>query len=158
MDVTSASHGELTHLYNTLLLHNKLFASWFSVTICPVLVSLCACITIFFYVAIANENMPGILNFMFWYSAFLIAGIVFWTLFEIVGVITSAQVLLQRLEQTDGLSIKGSSKLENKYIDCKVKSMRPISFPAWKFGEVSISVPEGCWDEILNQLLFLLSF
>ena len=146
---------QLSRLYSTLLLHNKLFASWCSVTIYPILLSLCTCIAIFFNVAIANENMPDILTFMFWYGAFLIAGMVFWTLFEIVGVITSAQVLLQRLEVTDDLRLQGLSKLDKKYISCKVRSMRPIPYPAWNFREVSLSVLQGCWITTMNQLLIL---
>ena len=38
------------------------------------------------------------------------------------------------------------------------KATRPLNYRIGEFMEFSLDVPMGIWDEILNQLVFLLSF
>ena len=83
---------------------------------------------------------------------------------QIINVSKGSEALIDTLTRT---FIPAGAGCENgvngglelkKYIVRKGKATRAMNFRLGDFMEFSIDVPIGVWEEILNQVFFLLSF
>lgn len=83
---------------------------------------------------------------------------VFWTSYQIISVVRASEEVIEALRSTvtDGYS-RAPPELR-KYIVKKGKATRALYYRVGNFSDFSLDVPVGIWDEIINQLLFLLSF
>ena len=86
-------------------------------------------------------------------------GVVFWLSFDIVLVVRGSEEVLGKLRDF-GVNWRETEVSDLQRLRClkTAKACRPLRVPVGIFGELSFDIPVIMWDEILNQLLFLLSF
>ena len=157
-DIESREHVEL--LYIHMELFNKIFQIWVRSMLPLSLLSASCAILIQLYITIRHTDIPLIVYAVMPTSASITMVIIFIVSYDIVLVMRSAEGTLLQLQSSDSdyLVQQFPNKRVRRGIVKRARAMRPISFPLGNFAEYSLTVPVYVWEEILNQLLFLLSF
>ena len=83
--------------------------------------------------------------------------IMFWLAYNGITDMRDSEAILGELQSLSSQELLVLSLPQRKQVMKKVKSFRPLAFPMGPFVDLTFSVPMAIWDEILNQLLFLLS-
>lgn len=144
--------------YMHLQVFNELCKGWIKFMIAPSLFSITCTIIICFFVTIRNEGVPVALIMLFAYVGVSIFATLFWICYEIIMVTRMADGILETLTSTEKGSYTSLPNQQRRYISKRGKATRAIGYRIGGFMEFSLNVPVGLWDEIVNQLLFLLNF
>ena len=147
-------------LYVTLEVQMKIYHYWALIVWFPLLLNFGIAVIICLYIPIGRPEVPAWLSLCFLFVAATIIGVVFWITYDIVLVARASEEVLGKLRTFDEPYWREksvSSLLRSQFLK-RAKACRPIEIPIGTFGEFSLDVPVIMWDEILNQLLFLLSF
>ena len=149
---------ELEFLYIVLEVQTKIFRRWGTIFVFPALVNFGCGAILCLYIPIKYTEVPTIFNFCFLFVAAVILGVVFWLSFDTVLVIRGTEELLGKLRTLDraGRERRVTDLTQLRFLK-RAKACRPLEIPVGSFGEFSLEVPVIMGDEILNQLLFLLS-
>lgn len=107
------------------------------------------------YIPIKHPEIPAILSGSFFVVGLVTQGVIFWTSYDIVQVIRASE---QVMGQLHSISSRNKQLEYLRYFSKRSKALWPVNLPIGSFGKFSIEVPIIMWDEILNQLLFLLGF
>ena len=129
----------------------------------PTLASVTGTIIVSFYVTIRHEDVPSVLIPAIVYTEVALLGIVFWMCDQMLSVKTTSEAVIAVLtsitaEQVGRENLNSNGRDLKKYIMRRAKATRAMNFRVGDFMELSLDVPIGVWDEILNQVLLLLSF
>ena len=159
---TEEDRLQLWHKYLKLQVFNELCRTWAKLMIVPTISSATSTIIICLYVTIRHEELPiGLVPFFF-YVGMTLFGIVFWIAYQVILVIRASEAIIGVLttvdKEGDNPGWMGVPLPPKKYIMKRGKATRPLGYRIGEFIEFSLDVPIGIWDEIVNQLLFLLSF
>ena len=65
---------------------------------------------------------------------------------------------MNRLLDYEAEHLRGMTKKQRMNIMKRAQALRAVNFPTGPFAEFSLNVTINIWEEVLNQLLFLLSF
>ena len=123
------------------------------------LVNLSAGAILCLYIPIRHHEVPALLRLCFLLVAAIILGVTFWWSYDVVLLTRASEEVLEKLKSFDkNWREHGVSDLQRLRYLKRAKACRPVDIPIGIFGEFSLDVPVIMWDEILNQLLFLLSF
>ena len=138
--------------------YSKIFCAWAKFMIAPSIFMVCTGGTIELYILLRFTNLP-----LYIYVAVIqmvIAFVVslFAISYEGVCVISSADETLTTLRSLEANYMIEMPLGMKREVVKRSKAMRPVSFPIGDFGEFSITLPVNLMEEVLNQLLFLLSF
>ena len=152
----------LWHKYLTLQVFNELCSTWAKLMIVPTITSATSTIIISLYVTIRHEDLPIWLVPFFFYLGMTLFGIVFWVAYQVILVIRGSEAIIRVLTALE-LKDRTGRRMDvpmavKKYIVKRGRATRPLNYRIGEFMEFSLDVPIGIWDEILNQLLFLLTF
>ena len=156
---TLGERRKLEFLYVVLEVHMKIFRPWAWLVIFPILVNFGCGALICLYIPIKHPEVPLILSACFLLVAVIILGVIFWTSYDAVLVIRGTEELLGKLRTFHDRRSDASCRSETlrQQLLKRAKACRPVEIPVGSYGEFSLDVPVIMWDEILNQLLFLLS-
>ena len=146
------------HLYICAELFHQAFSRWVKVMFPPTLIGLSVTIILTTFVAIRYINLPLFPYIFFPYTAFTLMVIIFWISYDAVVVTRSFEDVLGQLLSYESAYLGKMSRTERVQLIKRARAMRSVTFPIGEFADVSISFPFAIWDEILNQVLFLLSF
>ena len=155
------SRLRLWQKYVELQVFNELSRTWVKLMLVPTIASVTTTIIVCFYVTIRHEDLPAILIANVAYVGVALLGILFWIFQQMIGVMRISEAVIAALTT---ITPNGSDNGRNPgwelkhYIVRRGKATRKLHFRVGEFTEASLDVSVGIWDEILNQLLFLLSF
>ena len=129
-----------------------------SIVLMGVVGGVCGIIVVF-YVTIRPSGLPWFIYIWFPVVGALTMVLIAWISYD--GVVVKATV-----ENVDGNLHSGLDSWRFRALQARrrtvytrmLKSLRPASLRLGPFGELTLDVPVNAWDEIMNQLLFLLSF
>ena len=148
---------ELGHQYVRLQVHVAIANDWIMFMIVPTIFSVSTSIIICLYITIRHPELPIYLYILFPYVAANLFSLLFYLAYELMMMIRASEAVLDTLSSTEGQYYQAASIQQRLYIRKLAKSTRPLSFRMGIFMNFSLDVPVGIWDEILNQLLFLLT-
>ena len=149
---------ELEFWYIVLEVQTKIFRRWATVVIFPALVNFGCGSILCIYIPIKYTEVPAIFNFCFLFVGAVILGVIYWLSYDIVLVIRGTEELLGRLRTFHRRATEHRARdLTQLRFLKRSQACRPLEIPVGTFGEFSLDVPVIMGDEILNQLLFLLS-
>ena len=156
------SREVLWEKYVQLQVFHQLCLIWVKVMTPTNVASITCSIIVCLYATIRHNDVPPFLIPVFSYVGITLFGIVFWVCVQIIDVSKASEALIGTLtvisvDTGNENGISDPQKLK-KYIVKKGKATRPMKFRFGDFMDISINVPIGVWEEILNQVLFLLSF
>ena len=146
-------------LYIMLEVHMKIYRRWVAVALVPSLVNACGGIVLCLYIPIQHPELPMALNFTILLIGAVTLVVIFCTSYDLVLVMRASEAALGRLTTFgENWRESGISDLQRLRFLKRAKACRPLEVPIGAFAEFSLNVPVTMWDEILNQLLFLLTF
>ena len=156
---TLEQRKELELLYITLEVHTKIVRNYHVIINFSNLINLGGAIVLCLYIPLRHPEVPALLNLCFLLVGIIVLGVCLWWSYDVVLLIRASEDVLGKLKTFDGnWREKGISDLQRLRFLKRAKACRPVDVPIGIFGEFSLDVPVIMWDEILNQLLFLLSF
>ena len=84
--------------------------------------------------------------------------VVFWLCYDIVLLTRDSECMKAQLWSHEAPYARLTPKSEMTCAMKRAKALRVIEIPVGNFSDFSINLPIAIWDEIVNQVLFLLSF
>ena len=150
-------HRALEKLYISMEVYNSVFSKWYKFWVVPTLFASSCSMIVCFYIALRHTELPILLYLCFPYAGFTILVILFWICYDATVVIQESEKLLSQLRSDGSPYLAGLTREEKIKILLRSRAMRPLSFPISNFTTFSLAIPANVWDEVLNQIVFLLS-
>ena len=153
----ATSREKVERLYMYLQIYHRLHCAWWNWTLPGTCFSLSATAVLAMYVGLRHTELPWYLYWIFWFAGFGVMLQVFGGAHDIMSSKDDSEDLVEKLQSSASEDIQGLSLEDRRRIMKRSKAITSLQFPISGFTYYTWSVPLGCWDEILNQLLFLLS-
>ena len=163
---TEEDRLQLWHKYLRLQLYHQNCANWNKLMNIPTIVSASTTIIVCFYVTIRPENVPIWLVLVILYVGITLFGVLFLISYQAILVMRGSEGIIRALISLEVGDWRDRRRAgdptppfaQKKYILLRGKATRPLTYRIGSFMEMSLEVPIGIWDEILNQLFFLLTY
>ena len=142
-------------LYRVMQLYNGIFMSWMKHVSTLALLSTNCALIVLLYVTIRPSDLPFFVYIWFPIVAVLLQITTGWLFYDAVVTKRSVAEIVENLD-----SFKARMRMRPKYyaiMTRRLKSLRPPVITVGECAEVTLEVPVNIWDEVLNQLLFLLA-
>ena len=125
--------------------------------IVPALFGISSFVVVAFYLSIQDVGLPWGLYLLFLWTGVTTFLVMFWFTYQLVLVVRTSEDVLEVLTRTPDKHFGVLEVNERKYAARKARAMRAFGYRMGNFGNFSLEVPIVMWEEIWNQLLFLLS-
>ena len=156
--ITDAGKWEdVEFLYRCMKLYNGVCMSWAEQILPLVLFSVCSAITVLLYVTVRPSGLPLIIYIWFPFVAFAGMFVVSWLVYDAVMVRRASEEVLGKLQSQTEYYYRRLSLFYRKELIPRARALRPVHLSFANFSDISLEVLTNVWDEVLNQLLFLLS-
>ena len=144
--------------YIRLQLFSHTFCVWCLLMFAPLLVGLIICVIITLFLAIRYTQLPLLLYIWCLVTGITILFVIFWISYDIVLVKRTAEDVMSRFASHDGAPYLGRmSKQERVAVAKRALALKVLEFPNGDSVDLSLDLPVMVWEEVLNQVLFLLS-
>ena len=145
-------------LYICLVHHFRVYSVWFKFQGPPTILSVSVAVIITAFVSIRYTDLPLILYIFYPNTAFNLMLIVFWLFYDTVRIVRASDEIIGRLQSENAGYLRPLPRAMRIQVLKRAKVMKEIEFPLGNYSEVTLNLPIAMWEEILNQVLFLLSF
>ena len=146
------------HAYVQLQVYNVVFNEWVRIAVAPVLFSTGGFVILLLYIPLRySQGIPGFMSAGFTYLALAMLAVVLCGLTDVLGATRNSESVIRSLQSKRISSIGHVQLSEHPELLKRAKVLRPVAIPIGSFGNVTLSAPVAFLEEILNQLLFLLS-
>ena len=132
-------------------------ASYIGFFITPALFGCSSFVIVAFYVSIRNVGLPWWLYLLLLFTSVTTFLIIFWFTYQLVLVMRASEDIVEVLKTTPDKYFGVLGVSERNYSTRKARATRAFGYRMGNFGNFSLEVPIVMWEEIWNQLLFLLS-
>ena len=149
--------AKLEHLYICMELHNRICSAWLKFAYPSIILSSSLAVILAAFVAIRYTELPFFCYIIFPSTAFALTVIIFWGFYQLLLTIRDSEELLGQLRSYEAPYLRAMPIAGRAKVLKRAKAMRPIEFPMGDFADFSVSVPVTVWEEIVNQVVFLLS-
>ena len=144
--------------YQSLQVYNAIVINWVKLMVVPTIFCLSIAIIACLFTSIRHTELPILTYLMFPYTAVSVLILLFWVCFEAIKIIRASEAILGTLGALECGTGNRMTKQEMLYIRKKSKATRTLGYRLGNFGDFSLDVPVGTWEEIVNQLFFLLTY
>lgn len=148
---------DVERLYRSMKLYNGVLMNWMEQILSPILFCACAGVTILLYVTVRPSGLPFFVYIWFPVVAFGMMGLVSVLIYDGIIIKRAAEEVAGKLESRSGYFYRGLSVCQRKELRRRARALRPLRLSFGNFAEFSFEMLANIWDEVLNQLLFLLS-
>ena len=145
-------------LYIFLQYQFRVYTTWLKFQLPPTILSVSVAVIITAFVSIRYTDLPLILYIFYPNTAFNLMLIVFWLCYDCVRVTRASEEIIGRLQSENAGYFRPFPRAERIQVLKRAKIMKEFEFPLGTYSEVTLNLPIAMWEEILNQVLFLLSF
>ena len=152
------SRAVVERLYNYCQLHNRVVHNWLKFMLPPTISGVSTAVIVTTFVSIRYTELPLIFYVFYPNSAFNLMFILFWMCYDMVRLIRASEYIIGQLLSHDAEYLKSMPRAVRIQVLKTARAMKPLEFPLGDFAEFSLNLPVTIWEEILNQVLFLLSF
>ena len=150
--------AQVEHLYICQELYGRVCYIWMKVMLPPTIFSFSVAIIICTFVSIRHTGLPIYLYVIFPYTGFTLLFITFWLSYDIALITRDLENIRLQLLSNESQYLGQKSKRERKELMMRARAMRVSEFPVDDFADFSLNVPIVVWEEVMNQVLFLLPF
>ena len=144
-------------LYRCMKIFNIIYMNWLKLMVVPTLSSSFVAITVALYVTCRPAAMPLVIYFGFPVAAVVLLFIIFQSCYEAVVAKRAGDEVLEHLQSQTVGYMSGLDQAEKREMVRRARALRPVYLALGEFAEVTLEVSVSIWEEIINQLLFLLS-
>ena len=109
------------------------------------------------YLVLRNDSLPTIVVLIMSYTAFVILLAIFFVSYDIVAIIQASEDVVQNLLNPQHEYYRDADPLVKAGLLKAARALKPVELPVGHFATFSFGVTQVIYEEILNQLLFLLS-
>lgn len=148
--------AKMEHLYICHELYNRVCYVWVKFMLPPTIFGVSLTIIVTTFISIRYTELPFMYYIFFANTAFTLMLIIFWLSYDLVLITRDSEDIMSQLLSYEAQHLRHMSKRERTEAMKRAKAMRVIEFPIGEFADFAISVPVAIWEEILNQVLFLL--
>ena len=152
------SRAVVERLYICLQYHFRVYIVWIKFQLPPTILSVSVAVIITAFVSIRYTDLPLILYIFYPNTASNIMLIVFWLCYDGVRLVRASEEIIGRLQSESAGYLRPLTRAGRSQVLKRAKVMKELEFPLGEFSEVTLNLPIAMWEEILNQVLFLLSF
>ena len=152
------SRAKVERLYICTELHSRISSVWLKFMLPPTIVSVSLAIIVSTFVSIRYTELPLCYYVYFPNSAFTLMVNIFWLGYDGVLITRDSEGILGQLRSSQAPYLRSVPKHVRTLVMKRVRAMRVLEFRVGDFANFSVNVPISIWDEILNQVVFLLSF
>ena len=145
-------------LYNCLQCHFRVYRIWVKFHFPPHVLSISVAVIITTFVSIRYTDLPLILYIFYPNTAFNLMLIIFWLCYDTVRVVRASEEIIDRLQSQSADYLRPLPRAMRMHVLKRARAMKEIEYPVGEFSELTLNLPIAMWEEILNQVLFLLSF
>ena len=147
----------LEKLFIYMEIYGRIFSKWLKYTICPTLFFGGSGVVVFLYVTFRHTNLPLGIYLAFPYCVLTVMGLLVWLSYDANRVIQSSREICLKLQSVQSPCFNGLTKSQREKVVRRALASRPCAFPVGIFSNFSLTVPIKMWEQILNQLVLLLS-
>ena len=143
--------------YKRMRLYNTIYTNWIKFMVVPSIFAWCVGITFLLYVTFSPSGLP-----FFVYCWFpLVAGssmfVITWLCYDAVVAKRAADEVMEKLQSRQAPYFRRFTQAEKLVVKGRARALQPVYLALGEYAEVTLDVPVNIWDEVINQLLFLLS-
>ena len=150
--------AKVERLYICYELLNRINYTWLKFMLPPTIFGVSLTVIVTTFVSIRYTELPFMYYIFFANTAFTLMLIIFWLCYDALLITRDSEDIMSQLLSFEAPYLRSVSKAGRIRVMKRAKAMRVIEFPIGEFADFSISLPIVLWEEILNQVLFLLSF
>ena len=150
--------AKVERLYICYELFNRINYTWLKFMLPPTIFGVSLTVIVTTFVSIRYTELPFMYYIFFANTAFTLMLIIFWLCYDALLITRDSEDIMSQLLSFEAPYLRSVSKAGRIRVMKRAKAMRVIEFPIGEFADFSISLPIVLWEEILNQVLFLLSF
>ena len=150
--------AQVEQLYICYELYNRVCYVWMKFMLPPTICSVSIVIIVTTFVSIRYTELPFMYYIFFANTAFTLMLIIFWMSYDAVLITRDSEDILGQLLSYEAPYLRSMSRREKIEVLKRARAMRAVDLPIGEFADFSINLPVTIWEEILNQVLFLLSF
>ena len=143
--------------YRCVKLYNVIFRNWSGSVIVLAIFSGSACITAALYMTCRPSGLPVFIYCVFPIAAMAALFAIYRICYDAVMAKRTGDEVLGNLQSRTAGYFYGLELAEKKEMMRRAKALQPVRIAMGGFAEITMEITVGIWDEILNQLLFLLS-
>ena len=151
------SWNKVYDLYRGMQVYNGIVMKWLKIMDVPALFGSCCGVTLLLYVTIRPSGLAALIYIWFPVVAVLLMVVVTWLCYDCVIIKRMAEEIAANLQMATKRRFLSNDKLIQKHCIRRVKSLRPVYLVVGDFSEMTLEFPMNMWDEVFNQLVFLLS-
>ena len=148
---------QLEQLYVCGQVYNKILDVWYKLVVPPAFLNGGLAIVLTWYLTIRHTDVPLYIYCLFPYIGALFTFMLFDMCYDGILVIRASEDSLTKLRSAEKQYFLRMPIHERMATMKRAKALRPAYFSVGSFTEFTMDVPVGVWDEIVNQLLFLLT-
>ena len=148
---------EVERMYRCMKIYNIIYMKWLKFVIAPAVFSACVTIAVTLYITCRPTAMPLIIYFAFPLSAATVLFVIFRICYDAVVTKRAGDGVLGNLQSRTAGYFSRLTQVEKREMRRRAKALHPVYIGIGEFSEITLEVSMSMWDEILNQLLFLLS-
>ena len=152
------SWTKVEHLYKCMRLHNTILSNWIKCLVPPVIFIWVAVVTVLLYITFRPSGLPMLVYCWFPLVAVCSLFILTWLLYDAVTTKRSADEVLSKLQsRTSGFCTTLRQPAERKEFKSRSRALQPVRLTIGELTEATVEMIVSIWEEVLNQLLFLLT-
>ena len=140
-----------------LQIYHRLHCAWWNWTLPSTTFAKSATVVVALYVGLRITELPWYLYWIYWLAGFGLLLQIFGNGYNIVCAKEDSDDVVEKLQSPASVDLEALSVEGKKKILKRSKAIHGLKFRIASFAEYSWAVPLAAWDEILNQLFFLLS-
>ena len=152
------ARATVERLYVCQELYNNICYAWIAFILPLIIFSLSLTIIVTGFISIRFTELALHYYFFFANTAISLMIVMFWSAYDFLLITRDSEEVKGQLLSYEAPHLRGMSKAERIRVMKRAKAMRLIETRVGDFADFTISVPLAIWDEIINQVLFLLSF
>ena len=152
-----ASRRKVERLYVCLQIYHHAHCSWWNWTLPSTYFALSSTVILAMYIGVRHTELPWYLYWVFWLAGVGVLLQIFGVGYDVMLAKEDSEEIVGQLQSSAGTALQIFSLDEKRKILKRSKAMTGLQFGIAGLANYSWAVPLGAWDEILNQLLFLLS-
>ena len=150
--------AKVERVYICFELYNRVCYVWEKFMFPPTIFSVSLTIIVTGFVSIRYTGLPFMYYIFFPNTAFTLMLIIFWLSYDGVLLTRDFEDILGQLWSYEAPYLQSMPKIERTKVMKRAKAMRVVEVPIGEFADFTIMLPITIWEEVLNQILFLLSF
>ena len=145
-------------LYICLQIHLRVYSTWLKFQLPPTIFSLSVGVIITAFVSIRYTDLQFILYCFYVNTTCNLMLIVFWVCFDAIHIVRVSEDIIGRLQSGHEGHIRSLPRAVRIQVLKRAKILKRIKFDVGDFTELTLNLPMAMWEEIMNQVLLLLSF